>query len=162
MANALRNDPLPAFNFYVTLLDSSNFAGTIISAAVGRPVAEFSECTGLDAMLEVMQYKEGGQNAYIHRLPTRAHYSDIMLKRGVIYQYDDLWNWHYEWVQGGGTRRDGLITLADEGHTPLKVWKFKRAIPTKWVGPSLDASQSKIAIELLEIAHEGLELEVGA
>jgi phage tail-like protein len=44
----------------------------------------------------------------------------------------------------------------------VKVWKFKRGIPTKWVGPSLNATQNAVAIESLEIGHEGLFLEVGA
>jgi phage tail-like protein len=50
----------------------------------------------------------------------------------------------------------------DEARKPAKVWKFKHGIPMKWVGPSLNATQSGVAIESLEIAHEGLELEVGA
>ena len=60
----------------------------------------------------------------------------------MIFLYDDLWTWHFGWVQGQGTRKDGLIVLEDEGRNPAKVWKFKRAIPTKWVGPSLNAAQS--------------------
>ena len=64
--------------------------------------------------------------------------------------------------EGKGKRKDGLVVLQDESHTPAKVWKFKRGIPVKWTGPALNASQSNIAIESLEIAHEGLVLEVGA
>lgn len=156
-----RNDPLPSYNFYITLLDSSNLVGTIISAVANFAVAGFSECSGLDANLEIFDYKEGGQNGFVHKFITRASHSNITLKHGVVYQGDDLWKWHYAWVQGGGTRKDGLITLMDEGRNPLKVWKFKRALPVKWVGPSLNATQSNIAIESLEIAHEGLQLEVG-
>ena len=61
-----------------------------------------------------------------------------------------------------GKRKDGLIVLRDEARKPAKVWKFKRGIPTKWVGPSLNAMQNSVAIESLEIAHEGLELKLGA
>ena len=63
---------------------------------------------------------------------------------------------------GRGQRKDGLIVLMDESRQPAKVWKFKRGIPMKWVGPSLNATQNAVAIESLEIAHEGLTLEVGA
>jgi phage tail-like protein len=80
----------------------------------------------------------------------------------VIFLSDDLWTWHNDWVQGNGKRKDGLIVLLDESRSPAKVWKFKRGIPSKWVGPSLNATQSNVAIESLEIAHEGLVLEVGA
>ena len=162
MADVLRIDPLSTFNFYITLIDSSNIAGTLITAALNFFVAGFSECSGIDATIEVMSYNEGGVNDYVHKFPTRTSYSNLMLKHGVIFLYDDLWTWHNDWVQGNGKRKDGLIVLLDESRTPSKVWKFKRGIPSKWVGPSLNASQSNVAIESLEIAHEGLVLEVGA
>ena len=162
MSGSLRTDPLGAFNFYITLLDSSNLLGTVISVVANYVVAGFSECTGLEATMEVIDYREGGQNGFVHRFATRATYSNITLKHGVIFQYDDLWTWHYGWVQGQGKRKDGIVVLMDEGRNPAKVWKFKRAIPMKWVGPALNAAQSTVAIESLEIAHEGLVLEVGA
>lgn len=158
----LRIDPLGVFNFYLTLIDASNVVGTLISAALNYKVAGFSECSGLEATVEVLDYKEGGLNDYVHKFPTRASFSNITLKHGVIYLYDDLWTWHNEFVLGKGKRRDGLIVLLDESRKPAKVWKFKRGIPMKFVGPSLNATQSNAAIESLEIAHEGLFLEVGA
>ncbi len=158
----LRQDPMSVFNFYLTLIDSSNVASALLSAALNFAVAGFSECTGLDAILEVMDYKEGGVNDYVHKLPTRASFSNITLKRGVTFLADDLWSWHQSFVQGAGKRRDGVIVLMDESRTPAKVWKFKHGIPLKWTGPSLNATQSAVAIESLEIAHEGLLLEVGA
>lgn len=158
----IRIDPLGAFNFYLTLIDASNVVGTLLTAAFNYAVAGFSECSGLDVTLEVMEYKEGGVNDHVRKFPTRASHGNITLKRGVIYLEDDLWTWHQGFVQGAGTRKDGLIVLLDEGRKPAKVWKFKRGIPMKWVGPSLNATQSGVAIESLEIAHEGLELEVGA
>jgi phage tail-like protein len=159
---ALRIDPLGVFNFYLTLIDSSNVVGTLITAAMNYKVAGFSECSGLEATVEVFDYKEGGLNDYVHKFPTRASHANVTLKHGVIYLFDDLWSWHYEFVQGRGKRKDGLIVLLDEAKKPAKVWKFKRGIPMKWVGPALNAAQSNAAIESLEIAHEGLLLEVGA
>jgi phage tail-like protein len=162
MSDSLRTDPLGGFNFYISLIDSSNLIGTIISLASNYLIAGFSECSGLEASMEILDYREGGQNGYVHKFATRATYSNITLRHGVIFEYDDLWTWHYGFVQGQGTRKDGVIVLQDEGRRPAKVWKFKRAIPLKWVGPTLNANQSAVAIESLEIAHEGLELEVGA
>lgn len=157
-----RIDPLGAFNFYVTLIDSSSVAGPLVTAAISYAAAGFSECSGLDATVEIMDYREGGVNDYVHRFATRATYSNLTLKHGVIPLDDDLWTWHYNWVQGTGNRKDGLIVLLDDARTPAKIWKFRNGIPTKWVGPSLNASQSTVAIESLEIAHEGLDLQLGA
>lgn len=162
MADVLRIDPLSTFNFYITLIDTSNILGTLITAVLNYAVAGFSECSGLDANIEILDYKEGGVNNYVHKFATRTSHSNLTLKHGVIYLYDDLWTWHNDWVQGVGKRKDGLIVLLDESRSPAKVWKFKHGIPSKWVGPSLNATQSNVAIESLEIAHEGLELEVGA
>lgn len=159
---ALRIDPLGAYNFYLTLLDSQASLGTLITAAINYFVAGFSECSGIEASFEVMELKEGGLNSHVWQLPVRASHSKITLKHGAIYLYDDLWDWHYSWVQGQGTRKDGLIVLNDNSGQPAKIWKFKRGIPTKWTGPSLNAAQSNVAIESLEIAHEGLEMQLGA
>jgi phage tail-like protein len=76
--------------------------------------------------------------------------------------YDDLWSWHNDWVLGKGKRKDGLIVLQDEGRLPAKIWRFKSGIPMKWTGPALNANQSSVAIESLEISHEGLIMELGA
>lgn len=158
---ALRIDPLGVYNFYLILLDSQSSVGTLISVAVNYFVAGFSECSGIEASFEVMELKEGGVNSHVWKLPVRASHSNITLKHGAIYSYDDLWDWHYGWVQGRGTRKDGLIVLNDNGGQPAKMWKFRRGMPVKWSGPALNASQSNVAIEALEIAHEGLEMELG-
>jgi phage tail-like protein len=62
------------------------------------------------------------------------------------------------YVNGNGKRRDGVIVLCDELRLPLKTWTFSRGLPLKWTGPTLNAAQSTIAIESLEIMHEGLRL----
>jgi phage tail-like protein len=158
---ALRIDPLPAYNFYLTLLDAQNTLGTLITAALNYFVAGFSECSGIEANFEVMELKEGGLNSHVWKLPVRASHSNITLKHGAIYAYDDLWDWHYDWVQGKGKRKDGLIVINDNSGQPAKMWKFRRGIPVKWTGPALNASQNNVAIESLEIAHEGLEMQLG-
>jgi phage tail-like protein len=160
--STLRVDPLPGFNFYISLTDSTNTLGTLLNLAVNYFIAGFSECSGLEATIEIQEWREGGANGFTRKFAGRNTYSNITLKHGVIYLYDDLWSWHSDWVQGRGKRKDGLIVLQDESRTPAKVWKFHRGLPVKFSGPVMNASQSAIAIESLEIAHEGLELEVGA
>jgi phage tail-like protein len=158
----MREDPLAGFNFYLTLVDTSDVLTTLVSTVFNYAVAGFAECAGLDATVEVMEYKEGGVNDFVHKFRTRASFGNITLKRGVTFLSDDLWTWHNDFVVGQGKRKDGVIVLQDESRRAAKVWKFKRGIPMKWVGPSLHGSQNNVAIESLEIAHEGLVLEVGA
>lgn len=162
MANVLRIDPLGVFNFYLTMIDSSDLFGTLVSMALNYAVGGFSDCSGLDATVEVFEYRQGGMNDHVLKFPTRATHTNITLRHGVIYLYDDLWRWHYDFVLGKGKRKDGLIVLLDESRKPAKVWKFKRGIPMKWSGPTLNAAQNAVAMESLEIAHEGLQLTVGA
>jgi len=158
---ALRIDPLGVCNFYLTLIDTSDVVGTLISLAANYVVAGFSECSGLEASIDVLEYREGGQNTFVHKFPGRASFSNITLKHGVIYLYDDLWTWHNGFVKGEGKRKDGLIVLMNDAREPVKVWKFIKGVPMKWNGPTLNAAQSAVAIEALEISHEGLLLEVG-
>ena len=66
------------------------------------------------------------------------------------------WDWLYDFGEGKVKRKDGLIVLMDEKHIPHNVWTFKRGLPVKFQGPSLKAMGNEVAIESLEIAHEGL------
>lgn len=160
-SRAANADPLGAFNFYITLIDSSSVAGILITATLGYALAGFSDCSGLDATIETADWREGGENTYVHHFATRTTHSNLTLKHGLIYLYDDLWNWHYSWVQGLGKRKDGMIVLMDDARNPAKIWKFKGGIPTKWIGPVFNASQSSVAFEAVEIIHQGLEMQLG-
>jgi phage tail-like protein len=153
----VRSDPLPAFNFLVSLIDSSSVLASITSAINFVAGGGFTECSGLEATLQVEEYSEGGENRYVHKFPTRMTYSNIILKRGITLS-EELWNWHANYVNGNGKRRDGVIILRSELQIPIKTWIFKRGLPLKWTGPTFNATQSAIAVESLEIMHEGLEL----
>jgi len=148
---ALRVDPYGSFNFLVTFVDSATSG-----AAQSRPSGGFSECSGLEMTMDVEEYKEGGNNGLILRFPTRVKWANLRLKRGLALA-DDLWQWHYDFSQGVVLRRDGVVTLLDDRQNPVKVWSFTRGLPVKWSGPSLNAAQGQLAIEELEIAHEGLK-----
>ena len=151
---AVRVDPYRAFNFLITLVDSGAGSGP---PQKSQASGGFSECTGLDISLDIEEYKEGGNNGLILRFPTRVKWSNLRLKRGIA-QSDELWLWHFGFVGGQVARRDGVVTLQDEQQNSVKSWSFTRGLPVKWTGPSLNASQNQIAIEELEIAHEGLRL----
>ena len=156
-ATGSRNDPFPAFRFYVSLIQTAGALQKAVFGAKKVAAGGFTECTGLDATMTLEEYSEGGQNAYVHKFMTRMTYSNIVLKRGMTFS-DELWRWHADYIAGNGKRSDGLITLANEFGLPVRSWKFVRGLPAKLTGPTLNASQSAVAIETLEIAHEGWQL----
>jgi phage tail-like protein len=152
-----RVDPVGAYNFLVTFLDSSSSLGTALSGLDQLAVGGFSEVGGLEGTLELEEYKEGGRNDTVRKFPTRMGWSNLRLKRGVA-AGNDLWDWHRSFVVGLGKRRDGLVVLRNDLHEAVRVWVWRRGLPMKWMGPQLEATQSRLAVEELEIAHEGLEV----
>ena len=153
--------PYTAFNFYVSLIDSSSTGAALKSAAgfvAGFAMGGgFSECTGLDGTLQIEEYVEGGENSYTHKFATRMTFSNIILKRGVAFS-EELYNWHHDYLRGKGKRRDGVIYLLTEQRAPVKMWVFREGLPLKWSGPAFNAATSALAVESMEIAHHGLEL----
>lgn len=162
-----------SYNFHIALIDSSqtvvdpnhllgSTGGTqmtvdVIVAAAGSVIGGFQECSGLDTAIEIEDYKEGGLNDRVRKFPSRVTWSNLVLKRGVGVG-DDLWNWHAAYAMGTGKRRDGLIVLENDLHIPLKMWQFSRGLPIKWTGPTFNAKASEVAIESIEIVHEGITL----
>lgn len=153
----LRGDPVLNHNFIIQLLDSSGGAPSFGAAAefVGNLVGGFSECSGLGMSMKIEEFSEGGRNGEVLKFPGRTSWSNITLKKGVG-AGTALWDWHYSFVEGRGRRRDGVIMLLNEMRMPTAIWQFKRGLPTKYTGPSFNAAQSSVAIESIEIAHEGI------
>jgi phage tail-like protein len=155
----LRVDPYVAVNFVISLIDTSS------SLAIGLSLAQsaifdvalggFSECSGLEMSMEPEEYKEGGLNGTSHQFPNRVKWSKITLKRGFG-TGTTLWDWHYGFVEGRGRRRDGVIVLLDHSHIPVQTWYFQRALPVRYQGPAMNATQNAVAIESLELVHEGV------
>jgi phage tail-like protein len=156
---ALRSDPVLNHNFVISLIDTSSTLAALGSAALSAildvAVGGFSECTGLEMSLQVEEYKEGGRNSETLKFPTRVSWSNIMLKKGLGAN-TALWDWHYGFVEGRGKRRDGVVILLNDLHVPNNIWYFRRGLPVKYSGPQLNAAQSNVAIESIEIGHEGM------
>lgn len=154
-----RDDPVLNHNFIISLLDSSGASGLFgavgMSAIFDVALGGFTECGGLEMSLQIEEFREGGNNGRALKFPTRVTWSNITLKKGVS-SGTELWDWHYSFAVGRGRRRDGVIVLLDDRQVPHNVWFFRRGLPVKYTGPALNAAQSSIAIESLEIAHEGL------
>jgi phage tail-like protein len=158
-ATAVRSDPVLAHNFVVSLIDSSSTLAIVKSAALSAildvAVGGFSECSGLEMSLKLEEYREGGRNGEVLRFPSRVEWSNITLKKGIR-AGTVLWDWHYGFVEGKGKRRDGIIALLNELRLPNNIWYFRRGLPVKYSGPSMNAAQSSVAVESMEIAHEGI------
>lgn len=114
----------------------------------------FTECTGLEAEYETYPYAEGGQNMFVHQLRGRLKYSNIVLKRGITTSRAML-DWFQQTKERAG--RGGMtIKLLDRDLSVIQTWAFSCAVPVKYVGPNTTADGTGVAIETLEIAHEGL------
>lgn len=123
----------------------------------GVAKAAFTEFSGLQAEVEVMSYEEGGCNDYVHQRPGRAKLSNVTLKRGMV-DSDDVWLWFKAVLQGKFERKNISVILYDQMHNESKRWNLFRAYPVKWVGPAFNVGENTVAIETLELAHEGVEL----
>lgn len=122
----------------------------------GVAQASFMECSGLDSMTEVIEYREGGDNTTVRKLPGRSSFSDIVLRWGIVDNHE-LFGWRQTVVDGQPERKNGSIVLFDQANsTEVARWNFVRGWPSKWEGPSLDAKANDVAVEALTITHEGI------
>jgi phage tail-like protein len=150
-------DPLVAYRFVVSLDPTDGYLPFAQSTAITAIAAgQFSEVTGLGAQLEVLAQPEGGRNDYVHQLPVRHSYSRIVLKRGVV-RDPGLFFWYQAGMsQSIGARRDGAIVLLTPQQVPAVGWIFRGGLASGWKGPELKASDNAVAVESIEITHEGL------
>jgi phage tail-like protein len=138
-----RTDPYLAFQYQVE----------IESITIGG----FSEVTGLQVETEIQEYREGGLNEYMHRLAGPTRYpSNLILKRGLT-DVDTLIRWHQQVTQGTVQRFNGSIVLLDISGQERWRWNFLQAYPVKWTGPNLRATAAEVALETLELAHNGIQ-----
>jgi len=144
MATASRKDPLASFNFII------NIEGV---------TAGFSEVGGLTTETDVVEYRNGDEDITVRKIPGKRKYTNLSFKRGYCVNAKDLWEWRKSVIEGRTQRRSGTITLLDESRKPAMIWHFFEAWPNKWAGPAFNAKNNDIAIEELELAHEGLALE---
>jgi phage tail-like protein len=144
MPNGTRNDPFSQFNFLIEI--------------DGVVRGGFSECSGLTSDTNIIEYREGNEKTLtVRKLPGLAKYPPIMLKRGQT-KDRSLWDWRKKVTDGQTSRTDGSIVLLDEAKRRALTWHFREGWPSKLEAPALNGKTSEVAIETLEICHEGLEL----
>jgi phage tail-like protein len=137
----VRLDPFKSFHFLVEI--------------EGILAGGFSECQGLSVETEVHEYREGGVNDHVHRFAGPSRSPNIVLRHGLTV-IDTLWEWHQDVVRGDIRRRNGSIYLLDDRRLPVTWWDFRAAYPVKWSGPDLNAGSASVAVESVELAHNGL------
>ncbi len=143
MATGAVVDPYRNYNFLVEI--------------DGIAQGSFMECSGLDATTESIEYREGGDNVTVRKLPGKTSYGDITLKWGVNAS-KDLWTWRRQVIQGNVQRKNGSVVVYDLANsTEVARWNFVRGWPVKWEGPHFDAKGKDVAVETLTIAHEGID-----
>jgi phage tail-like protein len=150
-------DPLPGYRFLITLDPGVTYLPPAQAQLVPLLVAgAFQQVSGLGAELEVTPYAEGGVNDYVHQLPVRHSWGRITLRRGVV-RDPGLWTWYEAGLtESLGARRDGVVIVLTPLGVPAVAWNFHAGIAAKWTGPDLNAGQDAVAVESIEIAHEGL------
>lgn len=142
MATGSIPDPFGNYNFLVEI--------------DGITRAAFQEVSGFDSTIDVIEHREGGENTTLRKLPGMTKYSNITLKWGITDDME-LYLWHRQAVIGQLERKNGSIVLLGRDGQEVARWNFLRAWPTKYDGPDLNAEGNDVAIETLELAHEGLE-----
>jgi phage tail-like protein len=154
-------DPLPGYRFLITLDPGDVYLPPAQARLVPLVAAgAFHQVTGLSSELEVTPYPEGGVNDFVHQLPVRHTWGRITLRRGVV-RDPGLWSWYEAGLtESLGARRDGAVIVLTPSGTPALAWHFRAGIAAKWTGPDLNAGQDSVAIEAIEIAHEGLTREL--
>jgi phage tail-like protein len=140
-----RRNPYPNFNFAVDI----GGGGEIAFAEVEIPAAD----------VDVIEYREGADRTNaVRKLPGRVRYGNVVLRRGIDGGLD-LWNWFKAVRDGQLERRDVTITLLDEKREPVQQWRLRDAWPAKYDPSDLNAKGNEVAIETLELAVEGIEIE---
>jgi phage tail-like protein len=121
-----------------------------LEAAIGT----FSECHGLELRFEVYEYREGGNNDFVHQLPGPVQYPNLVLT-GMVTDQEALFKWFWA-THTQADRKQITLTLKSRNKT--RSWTFADAFPVKWIGPQLHAGGTQLGTETLEIAHSGLKL----
>jgi phage tail-like protein len=117
-------------------------------------LGNWQKCDGLSVEYTVEEYREGGQNAFVHRLPGRARYENVKLTRPVDATTMSVTKWLAS-VQTRLMRGTAQINVLDASGAAVAQWVLSEVFPVRWSGPSLDVNGNQVATETLELAHNG-------
>lgn len=146
MATGQRIDPFRSYNFRLEIDNTT--------------IGSFSECSGLSAEGEAVDYREGTDVLQsVRKLPGLRSYANVTLKRGMT-QTDELWKWYENIANGISDRRNATIILMNELREDVIRWNVENAFVNKVEGPTLSATGNEVAVETVELVHERLTMEV--
>jgi phage tail-like protein len=138
--------PLPKFYF---------------SVKVDKDLAEgtFQEVSGLDVEAQIIEYRHGNSPDFSTiKMPGIKKYGNVTLKKGIFKGDNKFWDWFNQIKLNTIERQAVTISLLDEGGAPTMVWTLKNAWPTKITGTDMKSDGNEVAVETLEITHEGLTI----
>jgi phage tail-like protein len=136
--------PLPRFHFLVKW-DSH--------------VMSFQEVSGLDVEAQPIEYRAGDNPVFSTvKMPGIKKYGNVTMKKGVFKADDKFWDWFNQIKMNTIKRVPVTISLLEESGSPTMVWTLANAWPTKITGTDLKAEGNEVAVETIEIAHEGLSI----
>jgi len=150
MPPVFREDPYGGYNFLVVINGISD-DGTAVKGS-------FSEASGLEVEVAPIEYRNGSEDIRVRQLPGLKKFTNITLKRGITGDIA-FWNWILAGMSGQVQRTDGSVVLLNENRQEVQRWNFTRGWPCKYTGPGLNAANNEVAMETLEICHEGLEID---
>ncbi|WP_075342972.1 phage tail protein [Tenacibaculum agarivorans] len=138
--------PLTKFYFTVSLGSQDN-------------TASFQEVSGLDTETQVVEYRHGDSKTFSTiKMPGLAKFGNVTLKKGVFVKDNNFWKW-YDAIKMNTIKRETVvIKLLDESGSPTMTWTLTNAWPTKITGTDLKSEANEVAVETLELAHEGLTI----
>jgi phage tail-like protein len=150
MPPVIRPDPYAGYSFLMTVNGVSDDG----SATAGS----FSEISGIEVEITPIEYRNGSEPNTVRKMPGLVKYTNLTCKRGITGDLN-FWNWILAGINGQVQRADGSIVLRDESQAEVMRWNFRRAWPCKFTGPGLNAANNEIAIDTMEICHEGIEID---
>jgi phage tail-like protein len=138
---------------------SATFKVKVDGVTIGR----FEKVSGLEFTIDSEEVTEGGENGFVHKLPGRMRWPNIVMSRGVT-QSDLFFDWARE---GSGEKFEAFgneldrftvaITMTNRLGKELRTWELEGAFPVRWTGPSFSASDESPLTEEIEIAHHGFK-----
>ena len=142
------NWPLPKFYFMVDWGSTTNIP--------------FQEVGGLDIEAQIIEYRHGNSPDFSTiKMPGMVKTGNVTLRKGVFAKDNSFWDWYNQIKMNTIARQDVVIKLLDEGGNPTMTWTLRNAWPTKISSTDLKSDGSEVAIESLEISHEGLTIANG-
>lgn len=122
---------------------------------------QFQEVSGLTVGIEMENYAEGGENRFVHKLPVRTSYQDLILKRGLLLD-SGISQWVINAIEKFEFQPANLlVALLNEEHQPLAVWEVINALPAEWSVDSFNAQDNKIVVESLKLTYQYFKLKKG-